>query len=374
MRRALLLILSISLHLTLPAQESIEWRKGDSYIKLHGFISVNTYYDFTNSIETDVFTVSKISTDVDNSQRIGFDPYHTRIGVTVGHKLPKVGDVKGVVEIDFRGASNTVRLRLAYLEMFGFVAGQDWSFFTDTGCNPPLLDINGGISRAFFRTQLLGYRHSFGENFSLGASIENPIVTFLTLDGVGESISQSSPDVPMYVRYDDSRGHVKLASIMRWMNYGVEDVRQTEFGWGLQVTGNYAVIKPLRLYFQGIYGKGIARYINDMNSQSLDLIWSDGDIYQYNGVPMWGAAIGFNYDFHPQVSLICYLSGAEIQHQSGEVYDELYHKGLYVGSTLQWCPISKLKFGLGYFYGEKVVMSGDAASANRLISTVLYYF
>ncbi len=374
MRQLLLLTALLISCAKIYATETLEWKKGDTYLKLHGFVCVNTYYDFKNSIDSDVFTVSRISTTEENPQRLGFDPYHTRLGATIGHNLPKVGDTKAVVEVDFRGSSYTVRLRLAYIEIMGFVAGQEWSFFTDTGCNPALLDINGGISRAFFRTQLLGYRRDINENISLGVSIENPVVTFQSLGGEGETISQNTPDIPFYVKYSDSRGHIKAALLVRAMSYGVDSQRNNEFGWGTQLSGNYLATKPLRLYAQAIYGKGIARYINDLNSQSLDLVLEEGTTDQYQGLPMWGAAVGFNCALSSTTSLIGYLSSATIERVDGTAYDDLYHRGLYVGSTLLWKPLPKIELGAGFFYGTKEVMSGESASSNRLISTVIYRF
>ena len=50
---------------------------------------------------------------------------------------------------------------------------------------------------------------------------------------------------------------------------------RTAFGWGVQMSGLANMSSKFTMYYQGVYGKGISRYINDLGGNNLDLAISE---------------------------------------------------------------------------------------------------
>ena len=77
----------------------------------------------------------------------------------------------------------------------------------------------------------------------------------------------------------------------------VEDKDRIVTGWGASLSGIWQFAENTSLCFQGVYGKGISNYIQDISGSGLDLVPSataEGKLKAFNA---WGGYIGFSHNW-----------------------------------------------------------------------------
>lgn len=353
----------------------LTYQKGSTLIKGYGMVRVVTSYDFGGSVDNSDFYPAMITVpnSWDQNTRYGFDVGLTRFGLKFIQRTPSIGDIEMCVEADFRGGNNVLRLRHAYISLLGFTFGQTWSSFMDLGSMAPTIDVPGSNSRSYLRTPLIGYAHDFGR-FTIGASAEFPKVQMTAASGI-KTVNQSIPDVPLFLKYTGKGGHIKLAGIFRGMNYGVtaDEKVETEFGWGVQLTGSISVAPFLKLYAQGVYGNGIARYINDLSVQKLDIV-PNYMTEAMQTVPMYGGSFGFSADLCKKLYLASNFSMTGVNRHDGYYVADSYYTGTYLSSSLFWKAYKNLTLAGEYLHGYRRNMDELSGTANRVQLMVQYDF
>ncbi len=350
---------------------------GNSTIKIGGFVRAVALQDFNGSVPSYDFVNSTMSApnSWDLNSRNSIDASASRLSMRYTHKTEKLGNIELYIETDFRGASDAFRIRHAYVTFKGFIFGQTWSFMTDTPANAPTIDIQNVNSRTFFRTPLVGYVGNLGKGWSVGIALELPRTKITTATGI-KSVNQRVPDLPAYIQYKGSRGHIKLTGAIRSLEYGATNTQmiQRETGLGVQLSGTFKPVKALTLYSQGIYGEGIARYINDLAAMSLDLVPSPlGGLMK---LPMYGVSLGAKLDLSGSVYATSTYSVAGLKENIG-LYsgkDNDYFSGSYFSSTLFWTPYKNLTMAWEYIHGTRKNFNSVKGAANRAQFMVMYSF
>lgn len=357
-------------------QSPFIYEKGNTTIKLGGFIRTVAFSDFNGSIQNYDFINSTmyIPNNWEYEKRTSFDASSSRINIKVTQTVDKLGPVDLFFEMDFRGANDVLRLRHAYLSFLGFTFGQTWSFWYDGASTASTIDVQGVNSRTFHRTPLLGYSKKIGEDLSFGISLEFPKAKITTMPGY-KAVNQNVPDIPFYVQYKGKMGHLKAAAIYRSINYGVTgDTRiKSEASFGVQLSGSLKTSKLITLYSNGIYGRGVARYINDLAAQSLDLVpnYENGKIQT---IPMWSASVGARADFSKNLYFTANYSVAGIHDNYNYYSANEFLRGNYLSSTLFYNVAKNLIIAGEYIHGMRENMNLVKADANRIQMMFMYTF
>ena len=379
MRNFTLILLIISTQI-LSAQDTkvpFTFDNGTTRMKVGGYVQNVVASDFGGAINNHDFIVSTLTVPEswDQQSRFAIDATASRINLDVTHKTGSFGDIRFFMESDFKGASNVLRLRHAYLSVLGIIAGQTWSFMYDADATANTIDIQGVNSRTFFRTPLLGYTGKFSEHFSAGISLEFPNAR-ITAAGPVSSVTQTVPDIPVFIQYKSGLGHLKLAGVFRTVNYGLSDQEKIKAkqGLGVQLTGSVKPVSALTVYGQGIYGKGIARYINDLASMNLDLLPERTNPGNADVPVMFGASVGLRAEISKKVYLTSNFSIAQLDKKEGFTRDSDYRNSTYFSATLFWKAWQNLLFATEYLYGERVNMNDDSGNSNRLQAMLRYSF
>ncbi len=357
------------------AQSSpFEWNVGDNTkIKLGGFIRINANYDFDGSVTGNDFITTTIptSTAYNSEDRLSFDPSATRLSLMLTQSTEAVGDINVYVEGDFRGTGNTIRLRQAYVQFSGFIAGQTWSFMSDLAAQAPTIDINGVGSRTFFRTALFGYRHSLSDRLTAGISLESPSLTSDYV-GVYEAVNQRMPNVPIYIQAKGGAGHLKAAAVFRSLQYGDSSTQErvNVFGVGGQLSGSLKLCSAATLFGQAIYGKGINTFVSDLASVGLSNIMSTNGS-DMEATPMGGASMGVSAKLASKWSAA--LSGSLTRNYGDQAYFAGdYKSSSYVSALVQYTPAPRISLGLEYLNGSRTNFDGDPSAAQRMSFSVKY--
>ncbi|MFI3316951.1 MAG: DcaP family trimeric outer membrane transporter [Rikenellaceae bacterium] len=349
----------------------IEWKVGENTkVKIGGYVRFNMNADFDGSVNGGNDFISTNITDAawDEDENLGFDVSATRLSLQITQSTKELGDVKLFVETDFRGSS--VRLRQAYVEAKGFIAGQTWSFMTDLAANAPTVDINGVGSRTFLRTPLFGYRHSFSDALSAGISVEYPSLSTFYVGGYS-AIGQTMPNIPLYIQAKGEAGHIKVGAMIRTLQYAddANKERLSQMGLGGQLSGSLKATKAVSLFGQAIYGKGINNYISDLSSLSINLMSTDGTLME--ATPMGAASLGVSAKFAKRWTAA--LSGSMSENFGDKDYfDGYYQASRYTALSLFYAPAARMQLGAEYLNGSRTNFGDDAIGAQRFSLSVKY--
>lgn len=383
MKRVILSSILLMLPLSLLFSQSKEskspllFESGNTTVKIGGNIRAVAFQDFNGTVMSYDFKNSTMAApnSWDMNSRNSIDASASRINLKFTHKTENMGNIDFVFESDFRGSNDAFRIRHAYVSFKGFIFGQTWSFMTDTPANAPTIDIQNVNSRTFFRTPLIGYVGKLGKGWTMGISLELPQIKITTATGF-KAVSQRVPDLPIYIQYKGSKGHIKLTGAVRSLQYGITATSEieTETGLGIQLSGTFKPAKSLTLYSQGIYGKGIGRYINDLAAQNMDLV----PLYvnALGTLPMYGVSLGAKLDLSKSVYATSTFSVAGLEKNDG-IYlsrDTDFFRGSYFSATLFWNTYKNLTMAWEYIRGSRINTNDTKGTANRAQFMVLYSF
>lgn len=329
------------------------------------FGGIVPHYDFRNALMS-------VPGQWHNDSRLSLDASGTRLSFKAVQKTEKLGDIEFYIESDFRGSGDALRLRQAYVSFKGIIAGQTWSFMTDLPANATTIDVQGVNSRTFLRTPLIGYRGVIDQNLSYGIALEFPSVRY-TVTADYRAVNQRLPDLPFYVQYKGERGHLKLAGMLRVLDYGVNSSEEIESkaGFGAQLSGSLKAAAGLTLYSQAILGKGISRYINDLALVSVDLVpdqANDG----LQTLPMYGISLGAKSDFAKDLYATANISVAGLMNKEDYFSANEYYTGSYFSASLFWNAARNMTIAGEFIHGTRKNMGDEKGSANRLQVMFMY--
>ena len=233
-----------------------------------GYVQLTGVYDFNGVEDYNFFTTSTIAMK-------GHQP-GSSYGMTVGQsrlffKLigdTEVGRLVSYIEMEFEGAQSSPVLRQAFIQFKGFTLGQTWSTFGDMTSVPTTIDEEGPSSGIEIRQPMIRYTYNYNDALKVSLALEYGKVS-ITPDLAGiRTIRQKVPDIPLNIRYQTADGsHIQAGAILRVMTYKdmIGDDDKVKTGWGTMLSGKINLSSKNSFMFQGVYGKGIARYIQDIS-------------------------------------------------------------------------------------------------------------
>lgn len=347
-----------------------------------GNVNMRVGYDFKGVVDNRDFITADIPIpgNYATRQKLMMDASTSRIYFKAVANNSTLGRVVAMFEADFRGGQEgyTPRVRLAYISVAGFTLGRDVTTFCDLNSAPKTIDFEGPNAYTFGFATMIRYSHMFGRHFSMGIAAELPKVS-ATYGETFTPIRQRVPDFPMYVQYSWGRranSHVRVTGVLRDMYYHnlTKGKNQAEFGWGVQLSGNVAIGNRWNTYFNGIYGKGITPYIQDLKGLGMDLVVGIDDPTKLRTLPMyaWMAAGQFNITRWLQVA--GGYSDVTVERKTGYWSPNQYRRAQYIFGNM-FCHITpRFEIALEYLHGIRKEMSGNKNSANRIQAMVKYNF
>jgi hypothetical protein len=289
-------------------------------------------------------------------------------------------EVRAFFEGDFAGTNNSFRLRHAYAQYRGVIAGQTWSTFSDPEADPRDLDFEGVSSENVIRQPLIRYWWSPKPGTRLAVALETPAVSITGATGVN-----LAPDVIVRGYFAAVKdGHLQVAGVLRQIR------AQTPSGfvgsaWG--GGGSVSGVLPFRVrtltdrvVFQVNGGVGIARYINDLNS----LGGQDAVVDSVQGVIKPLPAIGWYVAYEhvwrvwpalQEMNLRSTLMWSFVGVQNVDIQPgEAYHRTHRVIVNGIFSPSNRVDLGLEYIFGTRQNKDGNSGSANQIQAVALIRF
>lgn len=353
-------------------------KEGKFYMGIGANIKNVGEYDFGHPIENpDKFMPSQIPMQIapGNGANFRYTAQQSNLYLNIV-ALPGSKDQLGAfVSINFTGDNYAPKLNHAYLKFRGMISGYTFSLFSDGSATPAMIDKQGPAGFTGVIHGMFGYEPTFGKNheWKAGIGIDMPENTFTTGE-YAATVNQRVPDIPFYVQrsWADGEGKVRLSGMVRNLFYRnlAAEKNVDVVGWGIKASGKSPIAGGLKCYWQALYGKGIAGYIQDLGGSGMDLMPDPENPSHLKAVKAWSGYAALQYDFNPDLFCTAVYSHvrtyADMNESMAQDFTRGYRYAQYVGCNIFYNVNSIVQVGAEYLYGRRVDYSGAQAHDNRI--------
>jgi hypothetical protein len=238
-------------------------------------LKVNGYYDLFGGLQdNETFNVGAINVfGTDDSQSLGIDLYQTQVKMQSNFITKKGENIFAMVEFDFWGGNGKMRLRKAYIETDHFLVGQTFVPYGDNDIWPNIFEWEGPPSGIWVRQPMVKYFNQFNnKSWHYTIALNAPITDydrFGEIEPLIEEANQNTPDFTLAFKYEKNWGHLRLASILRNIQYQYEGEKGNFMGSGLAFSGIYKKYMN-NFQFQLTGGKGVSAYNTSVQGFGYD--------------------------------------------------------------------------------------------------------
>jgi hypothetical protein len=369
--------------------------------EIYGFAQADYIQDFDGRLDPDwddAFRPSKIGID----EQFGSDGQssisvkQSRFGVKGSMPTGEGGTpLTFKFEFDLFGTGadagqTTFRLRHAYGEWGGLLAGQTNSLFMDGDVFPNTIDYWGPAGMVFYRNVQIRYTPFKTGNSHFSIAIERPgndidSGNVRLIEGFEDAQIQNDetlPDLTAQYRYGGDWGHVQVGGILRKVGFEVRETPAdrwssgSETGWGINLGSAINTFGSDKILLQVVYGEGIANYMNDGGMDLAPTASFDEEAVtdvEAEAIPLLGIVAYYDHYWTPKWSSSIGYSFTEVDNTNFQSPDT-FNKGEYASVNLLHYPADNLMLGGEFLYGRRTNNDGADGDDMRFQFTVKYNF
>ena len=292
-------------------------------------------------------------------------------------------ELRAFFEGDFAGSVENLsvfRMRHAYAQYRGFIAGQTWSTFSDQNTQVEDLDFEGISSENVIRQPLLRYWWATEKGNRLAAAIEQPSASI-----AGATAVNLVPDLILRGYFTNATSaHVQIAGVLRQIRGETSTgLVRSDWGGGGTLSGQFPfLIGKLtdRVMFQVNGGRGIARYINDLNSAGGQDAVFDTTTNTMHALRALGWYVAYEHSWREWKAMetmnlrstvlwsIVFVDNVAFQPP------DAYYKTNRLAMNLVFSPSRRVDVGIEYIWGNRTNKDRQSASANQVQTVALFRF
>ena len=351
--------------------------------ELYGFAMVDMGYNYgvINSDWYDVMRPTKLPNSQAQLDGLGPDGgdfgtegntyasvRQSRMGVK-GWFPTSRGEITTIFEFEMFGVGDdagqtTFRLRHAYGEWGQFGAGQYWSPFMDIDVFPNSQEYWGPSGMPFYRNIQFRWMPIRGKNkltFALekpggGRDPANDDLEEFIQDNNNIRARYPVPDLSGAYKYTDDWGYVRVAGIVRRIEWEDQDVSNGDLsgdatGWGINFSANYKFgPNDSVLKFLVMYGEGVQNYTNDAGGDIGVEI--SGTNISGETIPIITTVLFYDLYWSKRWSSTIGFSTVDLDLPNGQAPNSL-EKGRYALTNLQYHPADNVMVGAELQYGRR---------------------
>ena len=350
-----------------------------------GMVNLRTSYDLKGAVGNIDFVPYDIPMHKGyaNQQRVMMDASTSRLFMKAIVNSNTLGRVYVYTDMDFRGGEEFTyipRLRSAYVNLLGFTIGRDVTTFCDLAAAPTTIDFQGPNAYNFAFNEMIRYERGFVRNhLKVGVAAEMPSVN-ATYGENFEPIYQRVPDGIAYVQYawgENKSSHVRLSGVIRdmYLHNKTTGENTTQVGWGAQFSGHIEAGSWVDLYMNGVYGRGITPYIQDLSGAPYDFVYKPEKPTEIHTLPMWGWQAAAQVNIIP--STFWFTGGystVRLEVDNSALSENQYKRGEYIFGNLFYNVTPNFTLALEYLHGSREDVSNAHNRANRISVMAQYNF
>ncbi len=369
-RKKLTLGLGIGLEIGMVLSCANAWPA--SSLEIYGFAQLDYIQDYRriDPVWADTLRPSTIPTNAgqfgSNGQAI-LNVRQSRLGIN-GNK----DHLTTKLEVDFFGVGpsagqTAIQLRHAYGQWGQWLGGQTFSLFMDHDFFPDVIDYWGPCGMVLLFNPQIRWTPINGD-FSFAVAIEMP-------HGNVRS-SKKLPDLTAQVRRNSSWGYLRLSGILRRVGFETlgtptNEPSEGQVGGGLNLSSGLILSEPNKLILAGVYGYGIASYLNDGGT---DLVPGGAPSFLNSSViPIFGATVYDNHVWNNQFSSSFGYSRTQVRNSAFQAASS-FHRGDYASVNLLYRPAKNLLTGVELLWGLHEDSSGNVGTDVRSQVSFRYSF
>jgi hypothetical protein len=380
--------------------------------KWYGFVRLDGIYDTHPMGSTDSFVTSAIPVPQGKGTNAVLTPRYTRLGFDTATPVEDHDDwtIKTRIEMDFFNGNTSgafgsfpIRLRFAWIDVGPFLVGQAASLFMDYDVFPNVLDYEGPPGMVLMRQPIAAVRIPLGDKARIAIGVEqpysdiqwleaggfvvNPGTGIITTPNVPKNI-QDVPDLTGNFRYMYDYGHIQVAGILRKIAFqSALEQSYHEVGYGVNITGTFHPwaclhgipkdtegcdpIDKSRILGQYARGRGINRYIQDINGFGLDAVFDP--FSQLRLIDSTGWFVAYEHWWTDKVASV-FTYGQARMDLPGILPPGTYKGADYASGNLIWLPVERLGLGIEFLYGDRENKDGQKGKNYRIQTGVQYRF
>ena len=190
-----------------------------------------------------------------------------------------------------------------------------------------------------------------------------------------KKVNQRMPDIPFFIQraWAQEKGWLRFSAIFRDLQYRDMKENKGVFGWGIKLSGKTPIVGGLSASWEGVFGKGISSYIQDLSGEDMDLLpvkVSENNYDKLESVKVWGAYGSLQYNFGKCAFINFTYSQVRTYGKNWSLPSDLdsrYKYGQYLTGNLIFNVSSFSQIGVEYLWGRRMNYSGVQAHDNRLM-------
>src|SRR5690349_2591440 len=346
-------------------------------LKIGGYFKSDFIRDLRPAGDTERFIPSSIPVPTSGggtNSTISVRP--TRLNLDFLIPIEDVGSVRFFVEGDLFGSSSTTpRMRHAYAQMKNFLIGQTFSNFQDPDSGPDQLDFQGPNAQVSLRNPQFRYTIPLATKTSFRLAIEKASsdIAFKTPE-FNALPSNELPDGTLTFRHDMDKGHVQLSGLLR--NVGAflpNGANDSVFGWGINFTGSEKTFGKDTIVYQGAYGNGIERYLNDTSGLGIDAAVKSTQDPHLKAVPVVAAYGSYQHFWLDKVRSSLMYGFVQVDNTTFQPAT-VFHQSNYTSANVIWNVYGSLHVGTEFLYGWVVKKDGSTGNVPRMMLSAKYNF
>jgi hypothetical protein len=330
-------------------------------VKFGGYVKADLIHDFHAIDSNDFFDPATIPVGEPDRTDSHFHVRQTRLNMDARWITDQGDPLRLMVEGDFFGEGNTLRLRHAFGEYQSFIIGQTWTTFTHRAALPNTLDVVGDVASVGRRQAQVRFTHSLMEDrFTFAAAIEDSNVRVEEdLLAIGTPRSPLA-DFICRLRYNGEDAQIQLAAIVRQLGFqpNQSEVR-TGVGSGLNATGYVDLTSRCRMYGGILWGEGIGNYrdLPDIAFTSATSAVALESLAWYSGVHhQWAKNWSSNLTY----------SQGNIENTPNQLASSV-QRLQYCAVNLIWQPTPYTFAGTEYLWGKRMNLDARGDDASRVM-------
>ena len=295
------------------------------------------------------------------------------LGVDFRNQTP-MGLLKIVVEGDFYGGgagtefstnSGNFRLRHAYGEMGGLLAGQYWTNAADRESFPEFLDFTTPTGMANpIRQPQLRYTTEAGPSF-FAVSLENPESDFNGANnaafaagnqGISNNIQDKWPDVTARYAYQSSWGRIAVVGLTRYISVDTGGATVNGFsgsdsamGYGLALSGTVYTFGKDKITWMALGGDGIGRYIQNSAASGGGAAIVNNKL---ETIKAYGGSLSYQHWWSDKFRSTAYYGIDVWKNPTPLVATGLVHELKQAYVNLVYVPVTNSRIGIEYVRGN----------------------
>ena len=337
--------------------------KAGANVKLYGFIRGDANYivkgadnDF-NSVHTSTEEASDKLRATAKITRFGLD-FDTPVGDD------KVG---GKVEVDFASASESLRIRHAYLTYNNWLFGQTTSNFLSSHA-PEMIDFNTNMGGGTTRIPQVRYNYKLAPTTQLLVAMERGAST-----ATASTVKYSLPVLTGKVIQGFAEGKGTASARALVEQYKDETGKDDKTGWGVAAGMNYQVSPPLKVSVDVSHVVGNSNYLYGSNTAYVVDVNNNIEQNEFNAVQL-----GATYKFSPQFRSTLAYGGMFAD--DGNDYAKIANNANSNEKVQQawinfiYSPAAPIDLGVEYVNGKRDTFGGNSYKDNRFGLMAKYSF